>query len=507
MVRDVLVLCTRNRPDEVRTCLDTVRGQTRVPTRVLVVDSSDDDATERVVADFRARWPTGSEIDHLRAEPGLTRQRLAGIDATEEEIVHFVDDDSVLEPDYIDAIVDDVRERSGRDARRCRRFRHRTSRRTASAASTRGSGSTAAAEGVVLPSGRNVRVYTEPARADRRRLVAGLRDVVSPFGVRDRTSQPRCRSRPQRRGRRALVPRPPALASRRRSARAPRASRVAASAGAARGELVRVELVSRYERVRAGTGRLSRRAFWVSAFGQLFWYGAKGLVTLSGERLAIAGQTAAGHRRASRRQCHDLPAVGATCRLIASSVARAPRRRWGSCPARCRRGRARRLRRRARPRSAPPPPIDSTARAHRGVGVSAKPNSRTAASVASSAATRPRLAGARPIVRRPSRIRCTSSSSVSGNESTASSRMRPVDGGPRPAAAVADAARRRLGAAVVRSTAVGRARRADVRVGSGLTPPHDLDRDRAIGVAGRDARRRQRQRRLAGRSRARRGAG
>jgi GT2 family glycosyltransferase len=61
-----------------------------------------------------------------------------------------------------------------------------------------------------------------------------------------------------------------------------------------REQLVTVELISRYERVRAGTGRLSMRAFWVSAFGQLAWYGAKGLVTFSGERLAIARHTATG---------------------------------------------------------------------------------------------------------------------------------------------------------------------------------------------------------------------
>ena len=65
---------------------------------------------------------------------------------------------------------------------------------------------------------------------------------------------------------------------------------------------MRVELISRYERVRAGTGRLSRRAFWVSAFGQLAWYGAKGLVTLSGERLAVARHTAAGIIACARRR-------------------------------------------------------------------------------------------------------------------------------------------------------------------------------------------------------------
>ena len=225
MVSDVLVLCTRNRPGEVRTCLDTVRVQTRVPSRVLVVDSSDDDATVSVVSDLAGSWPVGSVIAHLRAEPGVTRQRAAGIDATTEEIVHFVDDDTVLEPGYIAAIVAEfAADRDGvlggvggfvtdQPPHRFRRV-------------DAWLGLDGAAEGVVLPSGRNVR-YTEP-RADRRRLVAGLRDVVPPRGVRDRTPEPRARPRSQRRGRRALVPRAPALASRRHAARPDRAPRVAA---------------------------------------------------------------------------------------------------------------------------------------------------------------------------------------------------------------------------------------------------------------------------------------
>src|SRR5437870_13493141 len=105
MVSDVLVLCTRNRPGEVRTCLETVRVQTRVPSHVLVVDSSEDDATMSVVHDLAPAWPDGSVIEHLRAEPGLTRQRAAGIDASTDEIVHFVDDDTVLDLGYVAAII------------------------------------------------------------------------------------------------------------------------------------------------------------------------------------------------------------------------------------------------------------------------------------------------------------------------------------------------------------------------------------------------------------------
>src|SRR4051812_28838576 len=105
MLTDVLVLCTRNRPTEVRTCLATVRAQTRVPNRVLVVDSSDDDVTAVLVAELANSWPEGAVLEHQRSEPGLTRQRAFGIDATSEAIVHFVDDDTVLEPGYFEGIL------------------------------------------------------------------------------------------------------------------------------------------------------------------------------------------------------------------------------------------------------------------------------------------------------------------------------------------------------------------------------------------------------------------
>lgn len=290
MVSDVLVLCTRNRPLEVRTCLETVRVQTHVPTRVLVVDSSDDDATERIVTDFATGWPSDSVIEHLRAEAGLTRQRSVGIDATAEDIVHFVDDDTVLETEYIRAIVDtftgDQRGALGgvggfvtnQPPHRFRRLDVWL-------------GLDSPAEGVVLPSGRNVRVYTEPAKAIdvdwlpgcamsyRRSVLATERpnlavehageDVELSYRVRQRFG---------------LVITPRARIAHNESPRG----------RLAREQVVRIELIARYERVRAGTGRLSRRAFWISAVGQLVWYGAKGLVTFSGERLAVARHTAAG---------------------------------------------------------------------------------------------------------------------------------------------------------------------------------------------------------------------
>ena len=290
MVSDVLVLCTRNRPGEVRTCLDSVLLQTHVPSRVLVVDSSDDDATERIVAGFASSWPAGSVIEHRSAERGLTRQRSVGIDATDEEIVHFVDDDTVLEPGYI-AIVDTFTGDTAGTLGGVGGFvtnqpPHRFRRVDAWLGLDSANGRRRAAVGAATCGS------TTSPRTDRRRLVAGLRDVVPPLGVRD-VERPNLAVEHagedvelsyRVRQRFGLVITPYARIEHNESPRG----------RLAREQVVRVELIARYERVRAGTGRLSRRAFWVSVVGQLVWYGAKGVVTLSGERIGIAKQTAAG---------------------------------------------------------------------------------------------------------------------------------------------------------------------------------------------------------------------
>ena len=290
MLSNVLVLCTRNRPLEVRTCLDTVRVQTLVPNRVLVVDSSNDGTTEQLVAELASTWPAESELGYQRCEPGTTRQRSAGIDATTDEIVHFIDDDTVLEPGYFAAIIEEfTNDRDGTVGgvggfvtdQPPHRFRRVDA----------WLGLDGAAQGVVLPSGRGVRVYDRPAApiavdwlpgcamsyrravfdAERPNLALGRdrngEDVELSYRVRQHWT---------------LVITPHARMEHHESARERRSREL----------LVRVELISRYERVRAGTGRLSRRAFWVSAFGQLFWYGSKGIVTWSPERLMIARNTA-----------------------------------------------------------------------------------------------------------------------------------------------------------------------------------------------------------------------
>jgi GT2 family glycosyltransferase len=73
---------------------------------VLVVDSSDDDSTRAATEELRGKYP--APVRYLHTEPGLARQRMAGVDSLAEgvDVVHFLDDDSIPESGYFEAIQD-----------------------------------------------------------------------------------------------------------------------------------------------------------------------------------------------------------------------------------------------------------------------------------------------------------------------------------------------------------------------------------------------------------------
>ncbi len=99
-----VVICTRNRVDDLRACLASIAVQRRRADEVVVVDASDGDASERLVRAWQRDVPR-TRVEVLRTAPGLTRQRNVGVDATSGDIVTFLDDDVVLGPSYLAAIV------------------------------------------------------------------------------------------------------------------------------------------------------------------------------------------------------------------------------------------------------------------------------------------------------------------------------------------------------------------------------------------------------------------
>jgi GT2 family glycosyltransferase len=101
MSRSALIVCTRNRPADIRRLLASMARDRSASVDVLIVDSSDNDTTRVAVAGCNDR-----RVRYARCAPGLTRQRMAGVSmlAREVEMVHFVDDDVVLETGYVGAI-------------------------------------------------------------------------------------------------------------------------------------------------------------------------------------------------------------------------------------------------------------------------------------------------------------------------------------------------------------------------------------------------------------------
>ncbi|MCW2639812.1 MAG: glycosyl transferase family 2 protein, partial [Dactylosporangium sp.] len=94
-----VVVCTRERPEPLARCLDSLLGQQYPRFRVLVVDNAPaTDATERVVREAANR----GLVDYLVAPlPGLSHARNAAVAAAGGETLAWLDDDEVADPFWL----------------------------------------------------------------------------------------------------------------------------------------------------------------------------------------------------------------------------------------------------------------------------------------------------------------------------------------------------------------------------------------------------------------------
>lgn len=94
-----VVVCTRNRPDGLRTTLDALQAQSYPRLRVVVVDNAPtDDRTRRVIGGYSAaRVPVTCVTEPV---PGLSRARNTGLAVCRTEFVAFLDDDETPRPDW-----------------------------------------------------------------------------------------------------------------------------------------------------------------------------------------------------------------------------------------------------------------------------------------------------------------------------------------------------------------------------------------------------------------------
>lgn len=104
MLTSSVILCTRNRTNDIIACLQSLSAQTVAPTELIIIDSSDLPLAEQQVFKelFAQQNFKKSALIYLHTKPGLTYQRNRGIERAVGEIIYFFDDDTVLEPDYLD---------------------------------------------------------------------------------------------------------------------------------------------------------------------------------------------------------------------------------------------------------------------------------------------------------------------------------------------------------------------------------------------------------------------
>ena len=93
-----VVVCTRDRPDQLALCLDSLERLTTPPHEVVVVDNApSDDATRRVCEARPVRYL-------LEPLPGQTRARNRGIRESSGALVAFTDDDCAVDPRWLDSL-------------------------------------------------------------------------------------------------------------------------------------------------------------------------------------------------------------------------------------------------------------------------------------------------------------------------------------------------------------------------------------------------------------------
>jgi GT2 family glycosyltransferase len=99
------IVPTIGRPESLQALLDSLAAQTRLVDEVIVADASVDDGVKGILADFEnqsARIRVNRVAVH---PPNAVRQRTAAIEVAHGDLLLFLDDDVVLEPDCVEQML------------------------------------------------------------------------------------------------------------------------------------------------------------------------------------------------------------------------------------------------------------------------------------------------------------------------------------------------------------------------------------------------------------------
>jgi GT2 family glycosyltransferase len=101
-----LVICTRNRSQQLRRALESLTALScRTEWELVVVDNGSTDDTQAVIGAFAEKFGEPIQVV-VEAIPGLGRGRNRGWRSSSAEIIAFMDDDCYPDPDYIEGVVE-----------------------------------------------------------------------------------------------------------------------------------------------------------------------------------------------------------------------------------------------------------------------------------------------------------------------------------------------------------------------------------------------------------------
>lgn len=103
-----IVIPTRDRPNDLKNLLSSILIQTVLPKEVIVVDDSGDDKTKVLIDSLQNEFlKVGVKIKYLRGgEKGVAQKRNIGFLHSTGDICFFIDDDIILDKNYIKKILE-----------------------------------------------------------------------------------------------------------------------------------------------------------------------------------------------------------------------------------------------------------------------------------------------------------------------------------------------------------------------------------------------------------------
>ena len=101
-----IIIPTKDRIEDLKNCIGSIRNQTVWPCEVIVVDASSDKASGENQKNCRYILGDKIKLVYKRSASGVNMQRNTGADNAKSDIIFFLDDDVVLKEDYCEKVLE-----------------------------------------------------------------------------------------------------------------------------------------------------------------------------------------------------------------------------------------------------------------------------------------------------------------------------------------------------------------------------------------------------------------